>query len=574
MKNLIKKIIPLALWLCSSQVSAQTTLISNINGYTLQENRLVQFNAIAFTDDKVDKLYGKNDHLPLNLDIETSSKVSTGTFTQNNKTITHIDGQGKTLLPGLIDAHGHVLNYGLSLLRIDLTKSDSEQEAVQQAVNYSMKNTQLSWLQGRGWNQVNWPGKQFPSAASLDKYFPDQPVWLRRIDGHAGWANTKAMQLAGINKQTITPLGGEIMHDSQGAPTGIFIDNAMSLIDNKIAQLTVAEQKSALFKAMQTLASLGLTSVHDAGIKSTTLTAYKQLVSEQKMPIRINAMLDMTDVHWPELLKQGKVQSKDDHLWVNSVKISADGALGSRGAALIADYSDKPGHKGLLLFKEQRLTQLMKTAMDSGFQVNTHAIGDNANKLVLDNYQRLSTTKEKRALRHRIEHAQVLRLTDINRFKDLGIIASMQATHATSDKNMALDRLGKERIKGAYAWNKLLKSGAVIAAGSDFPIESANPFYGLHASVTRQDHNNQPQDGWYKDEKMSRLQAFRSFSYDAAYAGHQESIIGSLKAGKKADFILIDQDIFTIPVENIWKTQVYGTWVNGKQTYKNDNKHN
>ncbi|WDD97758.1 amidohydrolase [Thalassomonas actiniarum] len=547
-----KKLLSLALLFAPVLACAQSTVISNVNGYTLKENRLLKFAAIEFQDDKVTRLYQSGDKLP---DIK-------------NKQSKHIDGQGKTLLPGLIDAHGHVLGYGLSLLRADLTNSASELEAAKRVFNYGQKNKDLTWLQGRGWNQVRWPGKNFPSAASLDKYFPDQPVWLRRIDGHAGWANSKAMQLAGITQETVSPRGGEIIRDSRGNASGIFIDNAMALIESKIPPLTIAEQKAILVKGMNALAAVGLTSVHDAGISAANLKAYQALSREQKMPIRVNAMLDITDKQWRKVLRQGPLRSEDDFLKMDSVKVVADGALGSRGAALVEDYSDHAGHKGLLLFSDKKLLEVMKTAMDAGFQVNTHAIGDNANKLVLDNYQQLLNTSDKRALRHRVEHAQVLRLADIPRFKQLGIIASMQATHATSDKNMAQDRLGKDRIAGAYAWQKLLQTGATLAAGSDFPIESPNPFYGLHASVTRQDHHNLPQGGWFADEKMTRLQAFKSFSVDAAYAGHQEQLLGSLTPGKKADFILIDRDIFTVKAEEIWQTQVVSTWVNGKQVYQ------
>jgi predicted amidohydrolase YtcJ len=252
----------------------------------------------------------------------------------------------------------------------------------------------------------------------------------------------------------------------------------------------------------------------------------------------------------------------------NSVKIQADGALGSRGASLIADYSDHAGHKGLMLHEKEALTLYMNTAMNAGFQVNTHAIGDNANKVVLDLYQAQIKATQTEALRHRVEHAQILRLSDIPRFSELNIIASMQATHATSDKNMAVDRIGKQRILGAYAWRKLMNANAVIAAGSDFPVESPNPFFGLHSSVTRQDQQNLPENGWYNEESMTRLEAFRSFTIDAAYSAHQEKVIGSLAAGKKADFILLENNYFTQNQQNIWNNKVLATWVNGKQVYQ------
>lgn len=526
---------------------SQTTLFKNINGYTLNDSsQLIQFSAIQFTDDKVDKLFTSTEQLP-----------------QKNMTI--VDGQGKMLLPGLIDAHGHVLSYGQSLMQVDLNGALSERDAVQRAIDFHHKNNGSPWLLGRGWNQVLWKNKQYPQAISLDEYFKDTPVWFKRIDGHAGWANAKAMQLAGVDRTSVSPDGGEIIKDAKGNPTGVFIDNAMNLITDNIPETSVEEIKRALIKAMHALAKVGLTSVHDAGISYANIEAYKALATENKMPIRINGMIDVNDKKLNDLLMQGHFQSPDNKFIINSVKISADGALGSRGAALIEEYSDLANHKGLLLYNKQTLALLIKTAMEAGFQVNTHAIGDNANKIVLDLYQQYITNNEIKQMRHRVEHAQILRLEDIPRFAELGVIASMQATHATSDKNMAQDRLGEKRILGAYAWQKLIKANAIIAGGSDFPVESANPFFGLHASVTRQDKQNQPNGGWLPQDAMSIQQAFKTFTLNAAYAAHQEKSIGSLANNKKADFILLDQDIFKIDSSEIWKTQVLQTWVGGKK---------
>lgn len=542
--------------------ASKTTLYYNVNGYTLiKTGDLKRFKAIQFTDDKIDKIFLAKDQLP-------------NTAPNAKNTIIKINGDGKTMLPGLIDAHGHVLSYGLSLLQVDLNNVKSEQEAVNRAIDFS-NNNQLSqnknsdknvhWLLGRGWNQVLWQNKQFPRAASLDEYFKNTPIWFKRIDGHAGWANAKAMDLAGVSKQTLTPSGGHIIKDKNGYPTGVFVDNAMNLITDKIPPLSKQQLKFVLVKAMRALAGFGLTSAHDAGIDSANINAYKTLTQNNAMPIRINAMININDHKIDELLKQGFFISKDNKLQINSVKISADGALGSRGAALIEDYSDQKGSKGLLLYNHQQLEKFIRTVMSAGFQVNTHAIGDNANKIILDLYQKYIPITKTKTLRHRIEHAQVLRLEDIPRFANLGVIASMQATHATSDKNMAQDRLGEKRILGAYAWHKLLATGAIIAGGSDFPIESPNPFYGLHASVTRQDKVNLPLGGWFPEEEMTLTQAFRSITLDAAYSGHQEKIIGSLEQGKKADFILVNQDIFAIDSKNIWKTKVLSTWVGGKK---------
>jgi len=532
--------------------NAQTTLISDIQGYSVNEDHeMLQFRALQFTDGKVDRVYSAGEALP------------------EDPEMIRIDGNGRTLLPGLVDAHGHVLSYGLSLLRVDLTGTESEEEAVARIREFREQNGNLEWIQGRGWNQVLWTSNEFPSASSLDEFFGDTPVWLSRVDGHAGWANSAAMDLAGVNAATLDPDGGQIIRDAEGRPTGTFVDNAMDLITANIPRLSVEEQAFALRRSMESLAAQGLTSVHDAGISSSTLQAYQLLLEEGPLPIRVNAMLGAGDPQLAELLAAGHIASEDGTFTVNSIKISADGALGSRGAALIEDYSDLPGHRGLLLLEPERLHEVMKMAMEANFQVNIHAIGDNANKIVLDNFSVLIPQTGTRDLRHRIEHAQILRYEDILRFSELGVIPSMQATHATSDKNMAQDRIGEIRIQGAYAWRKLIDAGAIIANGSDFPVESPNPFYGLHAAITRQDHDNMPEGGWFPEEKMTPTEAFASFTLDAAYAGHQEDELGTLTPGKAADFILVDQDIFAESPTEIWRATVSETWVNGAQVSSN-----
>ena len=531
----------------SASLVADTTVYMNVNGYTLNANReLQQFNAIQFTDDRVDRVFVQGEELPELADLL-------------------IDGDGQTLLPGLIDAHGHILSYGLSMLSVDLVGTQTEIEAVQRVADFAENSEQLEWIQGRGWNQVLWDSNEFPSAESLDAAVSDKPVWLSRVDGHAGWANSAAMELAGVDRQSEDPNGGQIIRDEDGNPTGVFIDNAMALIRSQIPAISMEEQKFALRTAMLELAKQGLTSVHDAGAGSDTIEAYKQLLDDGPLPIRVNVMLSAGDSFYEQRLAEVHYRSADDTLTMNSVKIAADGALGSRGAAMIDDYSDQSGHTGLLLHNQERLEYFMRAAMNAGFQVNTHAIGDKANKDVLDNYEQLIAETNSRDLRHRVEHAQILRYEDILRFAELGVIPSMQATHATSDKNMAVDRIGDVRIQGAYAWRKLIDAGALIANGSDFPIESQNPFFGLHAAITRQDKNNQPPGGWFPEEKMTAIEAFASFTIDAAYSGHQEKLLGTLEPGKKADFIILDRDIFAIDESEIWQIEVEQTWVNGQR---------
>lgn len=526
---------------------ADTLLYKNVNGYTLNSERdVVRFAALEVNDDVVVRTYAEGDTLPADDTMDTV-----------------IDGAGRTLVTGLIDAHGHVLSYGQSLLRVDLVGTSTEAEAAERVAAFAEANEELEWVLGRGWNQVLWDSNAFPTAASLDALVAEKPIWLSRVDGHAGWANSKAMEIAGVTRDTPDPDGGQILRDADGNPTGVFVDNAMALVRGNIPPATLEEQKFALMTAMKSLATYGLTAVHDAGVSSSTVAAYKQLLEDGPLPIRVNVMLGATDPLFTDRLAEGHFSDADQTLTINSVKIAADGALGSRGAAMIDDYSDMPGHKGLILLSEERMQYLMRAAMNAGFQVNTHAIGDAANKLVLDSYEQLIAETGTTDLRHRVEHAQILRYEDILRFAELGVIPSMQATHATSDKNMAVDRIGDVRIQGAYAWRKLIDAGALIANGSDFPVESPNPFFGLHASITRQDKNNDPVGGWYPEERMTPAEAFASFTLDAAYSGFQEDWLGSLTPGKKADFIVLDRDIFSIPSSEIWQTQAVETWVNG-----------
>lgn len=528
---------------------AQTTMLHNIKGYTIEDGKVQTFAAVQFTDDVIDTVYLDEPSLPRVGDMRI------------------IDGQGKTLLPGLIDAHGHVLSYGESLMSVDLTASDSESDAIARALAFVKQTPDDGWVMGRGWNQELWPSKAFPTKASLDKVFADRPVSFDRVDGHAIWVNSQTLKLAGIDANTQAPAGGEIIKDSQGNPTGVLIDNAMNLVFDVIPPMTPQQLKANLVRAMDSLASYGLTSVHDAGVSTANILAYQELAKERAMSVRVNAMLSVDNSDLAMWLAKGPIVTADDMFKMDSVKISADGALGSRGASLLKDYSDLHGHKGLLLYSDNQLAGLILQSMKAGFQVNTHAIGDNANKMVLDQYQTAIAATDSKAKRHRIEHAQILAVEDIQRFAELGVIASVQATHATSDKNMAENRLGKERLAGAYAWRKLLNAHAMLANGSDFPVESPNPFYGLHAAETRQDRDNQPLDGWLPAEKLTRIEALTSFTLSAAYSGHQEALLGSIEPGKKADFILVSDDYFTVKPEDVWRNQVLATWVNGQQVY-------
>jgi predicted amidohydrolase YtcJ len=548
--NIMKKILLVSLLLfisCSN--SDETLIIYNANGYTLVDENLVQFSTLIIKNGKV-------------LEIGDDSLL-------NNHNGKKIDLAGKTLLPGLIDAHGHVMGLGYQELQVNLMGIETLEETLEVIKQYAESNPDLEWIQGRGWNQTLWPENEFPTAKDLDKIVADRPVWLSRVDGHAGWGNSLAMRLGGISKDTPEVQGGKIIRDNNGNATGIFIDAAEGYIQSIVPEPTVLERSLALEKALKLMAKMGITSVHDAGIGADTWEMYKQFADGEKLTTRIYSMISGTGDTFDELSTSGPIKSyADDLLALRSVKIYSDGALGSRGAAMIEEYSDDPGNYGLLFMNQNDMNAMVSKVVGKGFQANIHAIGDAGNRQVLDALEYAQKKYEAFDLRNRIEHAQIVSLDDIPRFAELNVIASMQPTHATSDKNMAEDRVGPIRIEGGYAWQKYLNQGTIVAAGSDFPVEHSNPFYGLYSAVTRMDHHGNPEGGWYPEEKMSRIEAFRAFTIDAAYAAHQEHVLGSLEVGKWADFIIIDKDYFKVDLANIWKIKVLETWLAGKRTYQ------
>lgn len=479
-----------------------------------------------------------------------------------------IDLGGLYVLPGLIDAHGHVAGLGKHLFEANLRGVTSRTAAVAAVANYADTHLELPWVIGRGWNQVLWPDQQFPHKQELDDIISDRPVWLTRIDGHAAWVNSVALEIAEITADTPDPEGGKIIRDEQGQPTGVLIDTAMNLVREHMPAITEKQIHYYLDAAFEHLLSEGITQVHDAGVTFDEIKVYKQLAEDQAM-IRIHALISARDSHLDELLEQGPYRSDNDLLQVRAVKIFGDGALGSRGAALLEPYSDDPDKTGLLVTPEDKVWSLFQQVHHSGFQIGYHAIGDRTNRLALDVFESLFSEDHEyfRQARHRIEHAQILNLEDIPRLRQLHVIPSMQPTHATSDMNMAEDRLGEERLQGAYAWRSFLDQGSLIAAGSDFPVELSNPFYGIHAAVTRQNKAAEPQGGWHKEQAMTVAEALRSFTIDAAYAGHFDDVSGSLEPGKHADFIVIDKDPFAIAEKDLWKMNVIATYIHGKRKY-------
>jgi predicted amidohydrolase YtcJ len=476
-----------------------------------------------------------------------------------------IDVTGSTILPGLTDAHGHLYGLGLSLDTVKLVGTTSYEEIIGRMKERAARAAANEWVIGRGWDQNHWPVKEFPTAAPLDAAIPDHPVWLKRVDGHAGVANSAAMRAAGVTAATHDPDGGRILRDAMGNPTGTFVDTAQELIESKIPPISHELRKSRILAAAKTIAANGLTEMHDAGAEGSTIACVRELIDEGKFPIRVYIMISDSDELERTWFAQKPLIDYGGRLTVRSVKLYADGALGSRGAAMLEPYSDDPGNRGLLVTKPERILAVAKAARAAGYQVNTHAIGDRGVHNVLDAYE---TAGVQPSERFRVEHFQIVAPGDFARTARLGVIASMQPTHATSDMGWAEARVGPERIKGAYAWRTVLDSGARLALGSDFPVEDVNPFFGIHSAVTRQDHSGNPPGGWFPSQRLTLAEALRGFTLDAAWAGFEESSRGSIEPGKLADFTIVDGDFFSTPASELFQEKVKMTVVGGQIVYQ------
>ena len=469
-----------------------------------------------------------------------------------------------TILPGLTDAHGHLYGLGVALDIVDLTDTQSFDEVIARVRERAATTPRGEWIIGRGWDQNDWPVKEFPTAAMLDAAFPDHPISLTRVDGHASVANTAAIRAAGVTAATADPDGGRIIRDPSGNPTGTFIDAATDLIDAHVPAPSAAQRKARVLAAAQNIAANGLTELHDAGIDSATIAAVKELIDEKRFPIRVYGMLGDNDALLATWFASGPLVDYGGRLTVRSVKLYADGALGSRGAALLAPYSDDPANSGLMLATPQHLAEVAARGRRSGFQINAHAIGDRGVRNVIDAYAKAGVEAKDR---YRVEHLQVIAPGDVPRLVERGIIASMQPTHATSDMYWAEARLGPERVKGAYAWRTVLNAGGRLALGSDFPVESVNPFFGIYAAVTRQDQKQWPAGGWYPSERLTLAEAIRGFTADAAYAAFEEKSRGTIEPGKLADFTIVEGDLYATPAADLYKTKVLYTVVGGEVVF-------
>ncbi len=474
---------------------------------------------------------------------------------------------GRTVLPGLIDAHLHLTGVGLALQEVDLYGADSFSEVVRRTAEFARTSPE-TWIEGEGWDQNLWPGKAFPEHGPLSAAISERPAALRRVDGHALLANAKAMELAGITRSTPDPPGGRILRDAAGNPTGVFIDNAMAAIAAKIPPPDHERRLRAVRAAVAECNRFGLTSVAEPGVGDAQLAAYEELLRADRFTLRNYAMLADDAALLARRFATGPQSAVyGGRLWVQAVKMFADGALGSRGAALLQPYSDDPGNLGLLRISQAHVQDVTERALRAGFQCCVHAIGDRANRMVLDAFEAALQRVPAGDYRLRIEHAQVLDPADLPRFAELGAIASMQTSHQISDMAWATDRLGPERVRGAYAWRSLLDSGVEIANGTDAPVEAVDPRRTFHAAIARQNERDEPAGGWHPEQRMTRDEALRSMTVWAARANFQDDVLGSIAPGKFADFVVMDRDWMNVRAEDVMQTKIESTYLAGIEVF-------
>jgi Predicted metal-dependent hydrolase with the TIM-barrel fold len=530
----------------------------NGNIYTMDEDQ-ANASAIAIKGQKI--IYVGND-------TGVKDYIGSGTKT--------VDLKGKTVLPGLIEGHMHFAMLGENLMKVDAFWKPKA-EILEAVKAEAAKVKPGDWITGFGWNNTIWEDKSYPTKGELDAVAPNNPVMMERTDGHMIWVNSKALELAGITKDSVDPQGGEILRDTNGNPTGCLTDTAGAPVQSIIPALSDDREKEAIVKAQNQLLSYGFTSLMNAGSTMDVINLYKDLYQNNRLKIRLYTLIGgawggtLGDAEKAYIANNPPQKELYEYrMSINAVKFFADGSLGSRSAAMLADYSDRPGHKGNYKYTDDEMYAAMKDAYNKGYQLSTHAIGDGAIDQVINTYEKLMKENPKTDARLRIEHFQVSTLDDIKRIAELDILPAMQPTHATSDKSMAEDRIGKDRMAGAYAWRKVIDSGSIIIGGSDAPVELVNPFHGFYAAVTRQGRDGQPDGGWYASEAMTREEALKAFTIWAAYGQFEDDIKGSLEAGKLADFVVIDRDYMKCPANELKDIQALTTVLGGEVVYQKD----
>jgi len=520
------------------------TLVDNVDGVTIDaDGKVKRFNGLVFDEDgKVTAVLTRSDKRP-QVDYR-------------------LDGEGKVMLPGMIDAHVHVMDIGFGALTLDLSDTTSLEGALAKIKAFADANPGRPWIIGRGWNQEKWGLGRFPTAAELDAVVSDRPVWLERADNHANWGNSLAITTAGVTAKTPDPAGGKIIRDAKGAPAGVFVDNAVQLVGKVVPAPRPEDRDLAFVAAQEALLAKGVTAVADMGTEMADWTTFRRAGDQGRLQIRIMSYADSFETLETVAGPEPTVWLYDDKLRMGGIKLYLDGALGSRGASLKQPYHDDPGAKGLPLLTPAQLRNLMSRAAMDNFQTAVHAIGDAANAEVLAAVEELSEsyTGDRR---WRIEHAQIIDPADLSRLGQHGVIASMQPLHQTSDRLMAEARLGPDRLDGAYPWRSVMKVGGRLAFGSDAPVEPADPFAGMAAAISRTDADGQPFGGWFPEETVSRETALAGFTSDAAFAGFAEGRFGRLIPGERADFLLVDRDPLFASPQALRETKILQVWIGG-----------
>jgi predicted amidohydrolase YtcJ len=477
--------------------------------------------------------------------------------------------EGNLLMPGLIESHGHLFYLGQSQLGLNLRGIKTKKAVLERIREYASSLKKGQWLFGRGWDQSDWSGQQFPTAKELDQILPDNPAVLYRIGGHAAWLNSPALELAGIDAATKNPVGGKIVRDAGGQPTGILVDNAMNLV-REFVDANRSKNPIKVLKAAQAEAlGNGITTFHDLAYPSNRLYIYKWLFRFRILKINLHVYLQADENLTEYVTQNPPASTTNGRLTIRAIKVFYDGAMGSFGALLSEPYSDQPGNSGLQTTSDDTLIKIARLAKDNGYQLAVHAIGDLANSKTLDIFEKTIGNDSHHVYRWRIEHAQFLKSEDIKRIAENQYIPSMQPIHATSDMKWVVSRLGPERAQTTYAWRSLIEAGSIVAGGSDAPVEPINPFWGLYAAETRQDHFGQPVGGFIPQEKVTRSQALQMYTTWGAFAGFEENEIGRLKQGYRADLIILDRDVSRVPAKDLLKTRVLRTYVRGEQVFGN-----
>ncbi|HUX06218.1 MAG TPA: amidohydrolase [Acidobacteriota bacterium] len=481
-----------------------------------------------------------------------------------------IDLGGKAVVPGLVDAHAHMMLYSLGLDRIDAMGAPGAAAVAEMVAAWATMIPAGDWITGWGWDSNDWEGMEFPTRGMLDEAAPENPVSLFKQDGHAAWVNSEALRIAGIDRNTPDPPGGTIIRDSRGNPTGVLIDTAMNLVNSHIPEAPFEKQKELLTKAVQKWLAVGLVGIHDMGDGPEEAALVKALIDDGAFPFRIYFSYDNTLDNLDELLAAGTEEYGDGRLVIRSIKAFIDGSLGSHSAALLEPFEGRPGDTGLQITSRDELTDLAERCLNAGFQLETHACGDRGARIILDAYEEALSRVPTPDHRFRIEHAQMVDADDIPRFAQLGVIPSMQPTHCTSDNPWVIELVGAERAAGLYAWRSMLDAGSYIPCGSDFPVESINPMLGIYAAITRQHEDGTPEGGYNPEQRMTREEVLRGFTIWAAKAAFQEDRLGSIEPGKRADLVVLDRDIMKVPPLEIPGTKVLMTIFEGDVVYNSE----